>query len=167
MSLSIIGKGFIGGVVSKKLDSLRIEHSLYNSKSFNLCDENTWKSLSKKTTQVLLTAGSMSSDENELQSVNEQPIKNLSKYLEDIGIKKIVFLSSGAVYGDYPYDTHPGIECKPSSLYGFSKLNAENCLLSSWGGSLNIVRLYFTYGPHQKKPRLIPNLIDRKKKKTQ
>ncbi|ETZ07146.1 dTDP-D-glucose 4,6-dehydratase [Holospora obtusa F1] len=165
MSLSIIGNGFIGGFVSNKLNFLGIKHFLYTSKSFNLCDENTWKSLSTKTTQVFIAAGSMSSDENELQSVNHRPIKLLCKYLEDIGVKKVVFLSSGAVYGDYPYDTHPVIECKPSSIYGLSKLNAENSLLSSWGGALNIVRLYFTYGPHQKKPRLIPNLIDRIQKK--
>jgi len=161
MSLSIIGNGFIGGFVSNKLDLLGIEHSLYNSKNFNLCDKNTWKNLSTKTTQVLIAAGSMSSNENELQSVNEQPIESLCKYLEDIGVKKIIFLSSGAVYGDYPYDTHPGIECKPSSMYGLSKLNTESSLLRSWKASLNIVRLYFTYGPLQKKPRFIPNLIEK------
>lgn len=161
MSISILGKGLVGSAVSKKLNALKVQHNIYGSDEFDLCNSETWMSLSENSSEVLITAGSMSNDRTVLENVNEKPIKQLCKFFKERNVSKVIFISSGAVYGEYPSFTSPELECFPSSIYGLSKYNAEKIFLKNWKGKLNIIRLYFTYGPSQKKPRLLPVLIDR------
>lgn len=66
------------------------------------------------------------------------------------GVKKIVFTSSGAVYGNAEGPSENETSIQPSNLYGSSKASAE--LLGEqyenhWGIDFRTARLYYLYGP--------------------
>ncbi len=71
----------------------------------------------------------------------------------DSGVKKIIFASSSAVYGNIPYDVlKEDLVCKPNSPYGASKLTVENYLHSYWktyGLKCVSLRYFNVYGPRQ------------------
>lgn len=56
---------------------------------------------------------------------------------------KVIFTSSAAVYGDAPLPQNEGMECKPVSQYGRSKLKAERAAPPR----SFIVRIFNCYGP--------------------
>lgn len=78
---------------------------------------------------------------------------NILKCLEGTSVKKFVYASSMAVYGDarcLPIDeTHP---LKPTSPYGISKCASENyvsCFCRQLGIESVALRYFNTYGPRQ------------------
>ncbi|MEI7493891.1 MAG: SDR family oxidoreductase [Alphaproteobacteria bacterium] len=159
MHVSIIGKGFVGSAISKYLDFKLISYDCLNSQIFNLCQSDTWISLPKNTDVVVLAAGKISNNTFELKEVNVNPIIELCTFFKKCRIKKLIVLSTGAVYGSYDIETSSSNICVPESNYGKSKLEAENLILEHWESKLNILRLFFPYGPKQKLPRLMPSLI--------
>lgn len=82
------------------------------------------------------------------------------------GVKKFVFTSSAAVYGEAVYvpedEGHP---TNPISPYGRSKLDAEKvCLTSGFTGRLRILRPFNVYGPGQEggtEPNVITSFMQR------
>lgn len=65
-----------------------------------------------------------------------------------MGVPRVIFTSSAAVYGD----VYPGFEdgpCRPISVYGASKLAAENLsrVFNTLGSEVVILRLFNVYGP--------------------
>ncbi len=86
----------------------------------------------------------------------------------DAGVKKIIFASSSAVYGDLPKDIlKEDLVCKPTSPYGASKLAVENYLYGYWRtyGLKSVSLRYFNvYGPRQSNNEysgVIPIFADR------
>ncbi len=72
----------------------------------------------------------------------------------DTGVKRIIFASSSAVYGDIESEnaTTEEVICKPTSPYGASKLSVENYLYSYWktyGLEPVSLRYFNVYGPRQ------------------
>jgi nucleoside-diphosphate-sugar epimerase len=71
----------------------------------------------------------------------------------DSGVKKIIFASSSAVYGDIPNNIlKEDLVCKPTSPYGASKLAVENYLHGYWktyGLKCVSLRYFNVYGPRQ------------------
>ncbi len=69
------------------------------------------------------------------------------------GVKKIIFASSSAVYGDIPNDVlNEDLAGKPSSPYGASKLSVESYLHGYWktyGLKCVSLRYFNVYGPRQ------------------
>lgn len=68
---------------------------------------------------------------NEMASIILDGTKNLIKKLEKYNIKRLLFTSSGAVYGKQPDNIKymaENFECNPNSIYGKSKLLAESIL---------------------------------------
>jgi nucleoside-diphosphate-sugar epimerase len=77
------------------------------------------------------------------------------------GITDIVYASSGAVYGfstERLSERHP---LKPEGPYAAYKLRMERFIAQLWPSSHLILRYFFPFGPGQKKPRLIPSLIEK------
>lgn len=77
----------------------------------------------------------------------------------NFGVKKMVYISSGSVYGprtDTPRETDP---LTPGDLYGAAKASAE-LLGIQYGAELGIdfraVRIYFAYGPGRLPEELYP-----------
>ncbi len=78
---------------------------------------------------------------------------NVLKAARDAGVKKIIYASSMAIYGDPDYspqdEDHPK---RPTSPYGVSKLASEkyiSILAPLWGIDYINLRLFNTYGPRQ------------------
>jgi nucleoside-diphosphate-sugar epimerase len=109
---------------------------------------------------VIASGVTVGTNEN-LQQINAVGPARLVELLRKRGLKKVIYLSSGAVYGDVNTQTHIKTETKPDSSYGKSKLYGEQCIEHAAKGiEFSCLRLYFPYGPGQVVPRLIPRLVD-------
>lgn len=90
-------------------------------------------------------------DEKTYFAVNEYGSQVLCDELDRLGIRKVCWYSSCAVYGDCPAPRHEGATPRPNSPYGASKLAGER-VLHAWtkkgdGRSALIIRPTITFGP--------------------
>jgi len=99
----------------------------------------------------------------EIFNTNALTAGNVASRLNSAGVKKLIYLSSGAVYGPVEEPTYPGLECNPQGDYAVSKYLGEIKTAEVFTGNLSILRLYFPYGMGQNRQRLIPRLIARLK----
>jgi UDP-glucose 4-epimerase len=104
---------------------------------------------------------------SEYNAVNVGGTVSLMEAMRDVGVKRVVFTSSGAVYGDQ--DKQPLQETatpNPHSPYAVSKLAAEyyvRTIGNLWGIETVILRIFNAYGPGQhlpaSHPPVIPNFL--------
>jgi UDP-glucose 4-epimerase len=77
----------------------------------------------------------------------------LLNFCKDIGVKRLVFASSSAVYGDLEgQELSEETFCRPTSPYGSSKIAIEHFLHSYWktyGLETVSLRYFNVYGPRQ------------------
>lgn len=103
----------------------------------------------------------------EYNAVNVGGSVSLMEAMRDVGVGRVVFISSGAVYGDQQEQpVNERMAPKPHSPYAVSKLAAEyyvNTIGSLWGIDTVILRVFNAYGPGQLLPPahapLIPNFL--------
>ncbi|MEK6255887.1 MAG: NAD-dependent epimerase/dehydratase family protein [Chloroflexota bacterium] len=103
----------------------------------------------------------------EYNAVNVGGTVSLMEAMRDVGVNRVVFISSGAVYGDQPQQ--PLVEDVaplPQSPYAVSKLAAEfyvRTIGSLWGIETVSLRVFNAYGPGQimpaSHPPVIPNFL--------
>ncbi len=103
----------------------------------------------------------------EYNAVNVNGTVSLMEAMRDVGVKRVVFISSGAVYGDH--QDQPLIESAipdPRSPYAVSKLAAEYYVKNIgdlWGIETVSLRVFNAYGPGQhlppSHPPVIPNFL--------
>jgi UDP-glucose 4-epimerase len=103
----------------------------------------------------------------EYNNVNVSGTVTLMEAMRDVGVRRVVFISSGAIYGDQP--TQPVNEealPKPQSPYAVSKLAAEYYIRTIgglWGIETVCLRVFNAYGPGQHLPPVhapvIPNFL--------
>jgi len=105
----------------------------------------------------------------EYNAVNVGGTVSVMEAMRDVGVKRVVLASSGAVYGDrqeqpLSEDTPPD----PRSPYAVSKLAAEfyvRTIGSLWGIETVVLRVFNAYGPDQPLPAahppVIPNFLRR------
>ncbi len=92
----------------------------------------------------------------EYNQVNVGGTVTLMEAMRDVGVRRVVFASSGAVYGDQL--TQPIVEGSipvPRSPYAVSKLAAEyyiNTIGDLWGIETVCLRVFNAYGPGQHFP---------------
>jgi len=92
----------------------------------------------------------------EYNQVNVGGTVTLMEAMRDVGVKRVVFVSSGAVYGTQPLqpireDAIPN----PHSPYAVSKLSAEYYIRTIgrlWNIETVILRMFNAYGPNQSIP---------------
>jgi UDP-glucose 4-epimerase len=83
--------------------------------------------------------------------------------MRDVGVKRVVFISSGAVYGNQdiePFNEQTPPE--PASPYAVSKLAAEfyvRTIGALWGIETVVLRVFNAYGPGQPLPAVHPPVI--------
>ena len=92
--------------------------------------------------------------EDDFYRVNVTGTENILKALSEVGIGKIIFFSSVAVYGDQKAPTDEDTTPKPNTIYGITKLEAEKRILN-WvsekqGRSALIIRPTVVFGPGNK-----------------
>ncbi len=92
----------------------------------------------------------------EYNQVNVSGTVSLMEAMRDVGVRRVVFISSGAVYGNQ--ETQPVREDArpdPRSPYAVSKLAAEyyvNTIGRLWGIETVCLRVFNAYGPGQHLP---------------
>jgi UDP-glucose 4-epimerase len=103
----------------------------------------------------------------EYNDVNVGGTVSLMEAMRDVGVGRVVFISSGAVYGDQgEQPLNEATEPNPRSPYAVSKLAAEyyvRTIGSLWGIETVSLRVFNTYGPGQhlpaSHPPAIPNFL--------
>lgn len=92
----------------------------------------------------------------EYNNVNVGGTVTLMEAMRDVGVRRVVLISSGAVYGNQPYQpVAETIEPDPRSPYAVSKLAAEYYLRTIgalWGIETVALRVFNAYGPGQHLP---------------
>ena len=86
------------------------------------------------------------SDE-EQTSVILDGTRHVAEFAERCGCRKVLFTSSGAVYGPEEAPVDETAPCRPVTAYGRGKLAAERILLES-GLDVKIARCFAFTGPH-------------------
>jgi UDP-glucose 4-epimerase len=92
----------------------------------------------------------------EYNQVNVGGTVTLMEAMRDVGVRRVVFISSGAVYGEQ--ETQPLLENaipNPRSPYAVSKLSAEYYVRTIgllWGIETVALRVFNAYGPGQHLP---------------
>lgn len=88
---------------------------------------------------------------------------NLMNFFLKKNIKNFIQIGSSAEYGNAPYPQNENHICKPTNIYGSSKLIATKYLLKivkEKNFSGNVLRFFQVYGPKQGKSRAIIQLLD-------
>ncbi|HJS30029.1 MAG TPA: NAD-dependent epimerase/dehydratase family protein [Anaerolineales bacterium] len=99
----------------------------------------------------------------EYNAVNVGGTVSLMEAMRDVGVRRVVFISSGAVYGEQP--DQPLVENVrpfPQSPYAVSKLAAEayvRTIGTLWGIETVSLRVFNAYGPGQRMPGSHPPVI--------
>jgi UDP-glucose 4-epimerase len=99
----------------------------------------------------------------EYNAVNVGGTVSLMEAMRDVGVRRVVFISSGAVYGDQA--EQPLRETafpNPRSPYAVSKLAAEyyvRTIGDQWGMETVCLRVFNAYGPGQHLPASHPPVI--------
>lgn len=99
----------------------------------------------------------------EYNAVNVGGTVSLMEAMRDVGVRRVVFISSGAVYGEQP--EQPLRETAtplPQSPYAVSKLAAEyyvRTIGDLWGIETVSLRVFNAYGPGQHLPASHPPVI--------
>ncbi len=99
----------------------------------------------------------------EYNAVNVGGTVSLMEAMRDVGVKRVVFASSGAIYGDQ--DVQPlteGQTPRPRSPYAVSKLAAEYYIRTIgglWGIETVCLRIFNAYGPGQHLPASNPPVV--------
>lgn len=103
----------------------------------------------------------------EYNAVNVGGTVSLMEAMRDVGVRRVVFISSGAVYGDQEDQPLSEIAIpNPRSPYAVSKLSGEyyvRTIGDQWGIETVSLRVFNAYGPGQhlpaSHPPVIPNFL--------
>lgn len=165
MRIGIIGaSGFIGSHLMRRLKEQNdFEVAVFNGDLFNISDIDNFFNDNIGMSQLVNLAGIFSGDFEQLFSVNVTALHNLLSVAVKHDIKRIVHISTGAVYGEPDNGkSKEGDELRPNTLYGLSKMYGEECL--EYYSRLHkfdfvILRFPNVYGPGNNKG-VIYNFID-------
>lgn len=99
----------------------------------------------------------------EYNATNVGGTVSLMEAMRDVGVRRVVFISSGAVYGDQQEQPlHESAPPIPNSPYAVSKLAAEyyvRTIGDLWGIDTVSLRVFNAYGPGQRLPPSHPPVI--------
>jgi len=99
----------------------------------------------------------------EYNSTNVGGTVSVMEAMRDVGVKRVVFTSSGAVYGaQVAQPLHEEMRPAPDSPYAVSKLSAEYYIKTIgklWGIETITLRIFNAYGPGQHTPSDHPPVI--------
>lgn len=108
-----------------------------------------------------LGAGSL---EHELAcfNVNVCGTTKLIAYARQVGSRAFLFVSTGSVYGLSPEASSEETPLAPSGAYACSKAAGEYVVRAHQDYMRTLcVRLFHPYGPRQRLPRVVPQIVDR------
>ncbi|MEE8392593.1 MAG: NAD-dependent epimerase/dehydratase family protein [Anaerolineae bacterium] len=101
----------------------------------------------------------------EYNEVNVGGTVSVMEAMRDVGVRRVVFTSSGAVYGEQAHQpVREDLPPNPQSPYAVSKLAAEyyvRTIGALWGIETVILRVFNAYGPGQNLPPSHPPVMPR------
>ncbi len=92
--------------------------------------------------------------------VHYKGLKNLISLLDKNSLDLFIQIGTSLEYGKYKSPQKEKNDCTPKSNYGAAKYKSSKYIEKKLKKYV-ILRLYQVYGPHQKKDRLIPYVIDK------
>ena len=103
----------------------------------------------------------------EYNAVNVGGTVSLMEAMRDVGVRRVVFISSGAIYGNHEdQPLNENLTAHPDSPYAVSKLSSEfyiRTIGQLWGIETVSLRVFNAYGPGQhlppSHPPVIPNFL--------
>ena len=99
----------------------------------------------------------------EYNAVNVGGTVSLMEAMRDVGVRRVVFISSGAVYGNQGQQPlKENANLNPGSPYAVSKISSEYYVRTIgrlWGIETVILRVFNAYGPGQNLPASHPPVI--------
>lgn len=182
MRILVIGNGFIGASVIRRLESEGHELLIYTrTKKLGLesrqltgdiFDFNDFvRTLSWKPQVIIHTAWVTSHGHYAADPLNykySQFTANLARSLVHTDVEHLLILGTCAEYGHQGLASTAGVtKLNPKTLYAEQKVVAFNSAKQSLLGSntrLSWARVFQPYGPNQDRKRLVPYLIDSLKK---
>lgn len=163
------GAGFIGSYLCRALHDLG--HSVrvadcakrngglltFDYRNLNILEKQGLKEAMRGVELVIHLAAKhkyFGVSEKEFFTVNEIGTRNILEVMSEADIRKIIFFSTVAVYGETNGPTDENKEPKPNTPYGLSKLAAENWVkkwaLEGMDRSAIILRPTVIFGPKNK-----------------
>lgn len=166
-NIGIIGyKGFIGTHLIKYLSAKNISYIVFEGDLLNKGDIEFFLK-GNNISQVVFLVGTFNPSFENLIKINVLTLQNFLEVGIQHNLKKIIFTSTGAVYGEpirqKSKETDP---LKPNTLYGLSKLFAEECIKfykNNYGLKYIILRFPNVYGDGNNKGVIHKFLSDIKK----
>ena len=177
--LIIGGTGFIGLHLAKKCLDLKMDVTCISSKqtfkskklknvNYKICNLNNKKKLKNVIIDqydFVVNLGGNIDHNNKRKTFNSHfvGVKNLYEVLKSKKIKRFIQIGSSSEYGKFYGKVKETDKCNPKMTYGTSKLKSTKFLLEKFKNEkfpAVIIRFFQIYGPHQKKNRLIPYVID-------
>ena len=73
-------------------------------------------------------------------------------------LRRVLFFSTGGVFDGCVSPVADDTPPRPSTRYAQVKLDEEAALVDTLGDRVAVVRLFFPFGPAQRRPRLLPRL---------
>jgi nucleoside-diphosphate-sugar epimerase len=158
--------GFIGSAVHTKLGGEQVRVLAHRQGvaeqpgteivTADLADPASLAGVCDGVDTVLHLASAISDDEQVCLSVNEQGTQALAAQAVRAGVRRIVYLSTAAVYGRGPFGgiVEDEVSPAPVSHTSRSRLRAEGAVLAAGG---TVLRPMFVYGPGDQ--YLLPALV--------
>tara|TARA_Y100000590_G_scaffold470320_1_gene663677 strand:+ start:309 stop:1199 length:891 start_codon:yes stop_codon:yes gene_type:complete len=179
--LIIGGAGFIGHYLAKKciknnytVTSLSLNKPSKERKikkvKYIICDVSNNKELKKKIKKsfdIVVNLGGYIDHINKSKTYRAHYLgcKNLTNLFCKTKIKIFIQIGSSSEYGKIKSPHNENALCKPTEIYGYSKLSATKFLMKFKKKlPFVILRFYQVYGPKQKTNRMIPHVVSCAKK---
>ncbi len=162
-------KGFIASNIIKKLKEKRYKFLSYSKKSINLEKLNNVKKLSNiilKDDKIIFTSAVAPAKNIHDFKKNIDMVINFSKVLSNLEFKKLIYISSDAIYSDSKKPLKEVSKKYPDNWHGLMHLIRENILKRSFNKKkLIIVRPTLVYGKGDTHSGYGPNLFIKRAKK--
>jgi ADP-L-glycero-D-manno-heptose 6-epimerase len=88
-------------------------------------------------------------DQKKMMRVNVESFRDLLAWAAKSKVKKVVYASSAATYGDLPVPHREDATPKPLNVYGFSKAVMETVALNAKGVKTAGLRYFNVFGPRE------------------
>lgn len=166
--ITVIGNGFVGANVAKTLKTT-FPVTMLSRPMFDLNCVDSFESIPKDTKVLIHAAGTIDVGEDKIKfwRTNVESTLNLVDFLNSHrSVSRLLYCSSGAVYGQRKKPSTIFSKPNPDSLYALSRFTSEQIIRTQFSGESIILRLYFPFGPGQSKNRFIPRLVESIKQKT-
>lgn len=166
MRVVILGSGgFISSEVEKTLELNNTKYLGLKRRKIDLLKETSsfkLKKIIKKNDIILFIAAVAPAKNSQDLTKNLIILKNVCKGIDYKRIKKIIYISSDAVYSDTKKKINEKSETIPTSIHGMMHLLRENYLRNIYNKKLCIIRPTLIYGSNDPHNSYGPNSFIRK-----